>query len=186
MMKNISLILMGLLFFLSCKESRELTASQAENLVEEYLEHNPQYESTNFNTSKIRLDSKKDRDLIEIIQELERQELMEIVDENARKKWFSKDSVFVITPSLTQKALPYVVKQTNNRTEVKTVVYKIAPNRAINFERKTDKVATFNVPLIKIKTPFYSFGNDSQPNSDFITKNFKAKYFEEKGWMLVN
>lgn len=184
-MKNLSLLIISLLFITSCNTSGEITSAHAEGLVEEYLALNPHYETAYFDTNKMRLSSKKDAELIETIRDLEDQGLIEIVDENSRKKWFSKDSVFVITPNLTKEALPYVVKQAKNRTEVKTVEYELDDSRDILFTRKTDKSVSFNAILLKKKTPFYSFGKDKNPNSEFITKEFKAKYVEEKGWILV-
>lgn len=185
-MKNLIILSFAFILLFSCKNTGEITSSQAENMVEDYLETNPLYETGFFSTHQMKLKSNKDSEQIEQIQQLESEGLIEIVDEKSRKKWFSKDSVFVITPTLTQKALPYVVEQGKNRTEVKTVEYKLNDKQEVNFNRKDKKVATFNVILLKEKTPFYNFGKDQNPNSDFITKKFKAKYSEENGWGLVD
>lgn len=184
-MKKLIFLLCVFATIVSCKNSGEITSSQAESMVEDYLETNPLYETGFFNTNQMKLKSDKDAEMIDVIQSLENEGLIEIVNEKARKKWFSKDSVFVITPTLSQKALPYVVEQNKNKTEVKTVEYKLDKKQKINFNRKDKKVATFNVVLLKEKTPFYTFGKDQNPNSDFITKKFKAKYSEENGWELV-
>lgn len=183
-MKNILVLVLFTVFLFSCKESGEITAKQAENLVEEYIEMNPQYETGSFSTNQMRLRSDKDQDLINSLTALENEGLVEINEAKKRKKWFSKDSVMIITPSLTVKATPYVVKQGKNQTEVKTVNY-LPKHQTITFDRKSKTVTTFNTVLIKEKTPFYAFGKDQNPNSDFITKKFKAKYSEEYGWELV-
>ena len=184
-MKELIAIFAIFLLIFSCKESSELSAEQAENMVEDYMETNPIFETTNFDTSKMRLSSKKDAELLNALLNLESEGLVEIVDEKSRKKWFSKDSVFVITPTLTTDATPFVVKQSKNKTEVKTVNYILDKKQDVIFERKSKNVATFNAILLKEKTPFYAFGDDQNPNADFITKKFKAKYSEEFGWELV-
>lgn len=185
-MKNLILIIGLGLGLMSCKTSGDITAAEAKDMVISYLQTNPMYETTQFNTSKMRLRSDKDSAQIHQIQALENEGLVEVVDEKSRKKWFSSDSVFVLTPVLTKKALPYVIKQGNNKTEVVTIKYILDENQEVSFNQKTERRATFHVILLKDKTPFYAFGKDSNPNSDFITKEFKAKYDQEKGWSLVN
>ena len=46
-------------------------------------------------------------------------------------------------------------------------------------------MATCVVVLDKEKTPFYSFGKDPYPNSNFITQKFKLKYNERSGWKII-
>lgn len=178
------MIFCGFLLF-SCKTDTDLNSTKAERLVAEYLEVNPHFETTNFNTNRMRLSSKNDEDLIAQLQTLEADGWIEIVDEKSRKRWFSKDSVFIITPSLTTKSLPYIVQQNRNNTEVKTIVYELDKSRGIIFNRKSKKTATFNAVLMKNKTPFYDFGKDQNPNSDFITKSFRARFSEGEGWKLI-
>jgi len=52
-------------------------------------------------------------------------------------------------------------------------------------EKSTEKMATCVVVLDKEKTPFYSFGKDPYPNSNFITQKFKLKYNERSGWKII-
>ena len=184
-MRNLFLTLCCIMYMFSCKTESELSSSKAERMVEEYLLQNPHFETTNFNTNRMRLNSKNDEDLISQIQTLEEEGWIEIVDEKSRKRWFSKDSVFVITPSLTTKSLPYIVQQNRNNTQVKTIVYELDKSRGIIFNRKAKKTATFNAVLMKNKTPFYDFGKDQNPNSNFITKSFRARFTESEGWKLV-
>ena len=54
-----------------------------------------------------KLVTNKDKELIESIQQLSDEGLIAINNEKTRKKWFSKDSVYVISPTLTEEALPY-------------------------------------------------------------------------------
>ncbi|MDO5655998.1 MAG: hypothetical protein Q4G27_07665 [Flavobacteriaceae bacterium] len=184
-MKYFILILITGFSLISCKDSDQLSSRDASKLVEEYISKNPLYETGDFSTSQMRLRSEKDADLITEIRNLESENYIEIVDSKSRKKWFSKDSVMVITPVLTTKSTPFVVKQANKKTEVKTLDYRLEPKQNINFERKSKNSAVFNVVLLKEKTPFYSFGKDKHPNSEFITKKFKARYSKENGWELT-
>ena len=185
-MKKLIFLSFTVCTIISCQQSGEISATQAENLVENYLELNPLYETGDFNTTQMRLTTDKDNELITAIQQLENEGLVEINEARARKKWFSKDSVMIITPNLTVAATPYVVKQGKNKTEVKTVVYQLDEKQDVTFENKSKTVATFNAVLLKDKTPFYAFGRDKNPNSEFITRKFKAKYSEEYGWELVD
>ena len=101
-----------------------------------------------------------------------------------RKRWFSKDSVYIITPTLTQEALPYLVKQNKNNAEVKTIIYKLNEKK-ITMEKSTEKVMVCIAVLDKEKTPFYNFGKDPYPNASFITQKFKLKYNEKTGWKII-
>lgn len=183
-MRNLALFILSTLFLVACNTTGEINSSQAKSLVEDYVEMNPIFETGKFNTHKMRLVSNKDSVLITSLQQLETQGYIEIENVKARKKWFSKDSVFVITPTLTQKAFPFVVKQNANNTQVKTIAFKLDEKQEINFERKGKNVATFNAILLKEKTPFSVFGKEENPKATFITKKFKAKYSEENGWVL--
>ncbi|MXV38942.1 hypothetical protein GO491_09700 [Flavobacteriaceae bacterium Ap0902] len=181
------ILLLGIFSILnnSCKDSQDISSGQAMSMVTDYVAENPIFETGKFQINKFKLNSTKDQDLIVKLQELESEGYIEIIDEKKRRKWFSKDSVFIITPTLTDKSYPYIVKQNRNNVEVKTLIYEIDLKQEVNFEKKTSKQATFNVLLLKEKTPFYQFGKDSNPNSDFITRKFKARYTPERGWQLV-
>ena len=52
---------------------------------------------------------------------------------------------------------------------------------------ETGKFNTNKQKLVtnKDKTPFYSFGKDPYPNSNFITQKFKLKYNEKSGWKII-
>ena len=113
------------LFFFGCKSDKELTTSSLEMLISNYLKEKPLFEVGDFNVEKQRLDMKKDKELIKVIQKLTEEGFVQIDNEKMRKKWFSKDSVYVIEPVLTKQALPYVVSHHKKKTVVKTIIYTL-------------------------------------------------------------
>ena len=120
-----SLIVLALSFFTACNSSNQISKDEVSNLLADYLEENPLFETGKFNTNKQKLDSTKDKDLLITIQELADEGLIDINNEKSRKRWFSKDSVYIISPTLTKEALPYLVKQNKNSANVKTIIYKL-------------------------------------------------------------
>ena len=166
-----SLIVLALSFFTACNSSNQISKDEVSNLIADYLEENPLFETGKFNTNKQKLDSTKDKDLLITIQELADEGLIDINNEKSRKRWFSKDSVYIISPTLTKEALPYLVKQNKNK--------------GITIEKNSEKVVICNVVLDKEKTPFYNFGKDPYPNTTFITQKFKLKYNEKNGWKII-
>jgi hypothetical protein len=184
MKKNLIAIATIFITLVACNTSNKINTDEATTLITEYLEENPLYETGKFNTNKQKLVTNKDKEFIESIQRLSDEGLIAINNEKTRKKWFSKDSVYVISPTLTEEALPYLVKQNKNSAQVKTIIYKLN-NKKITLEKSTEKMATCVVVLDKEKTPFYSFGKDPYPNSNFITQKFKLKYNEKSGWKII-
>ncbi len=169
---------------LACTPNKELTVSEAEKLISSQLEEKPLFETGKFSTDKQRLESKKDEKLISAIQNLADDGLIEINDEKVRKKWFSKDSVYIIEPTLTKAALPYVVTHNKKSSVVKTILYKLNP-KSITIEKNNEKTAICTAVLDKEKTPFYHFGKDPNPKSAFISRKFKLKYDENTGWKIT-
>lgn len=173
------------LWLFSCTPKGELTTKDAQELIIHHLEQYPVFEKGKFDTSKQRIDSKKERELLAILEKLQEDGLIEINNEKTRKKWFSKDTIFVVTANLTKKALPYVVQQNKNHTLVKTILYNLNESREVVIEKKSEKSAVCTVFLDKERTPFYYFGDDSSPKSDFISRKFKLKFSEEEGWKIA-
>lgn len=184
MKKYFLLATFGLLTLASCNQSNKLDNSDVTDLITDYLEENPLYETGKFNTNKQKLSNSSDQELIGAIQRLTDEGFIEINDEKVRKKWFSKDSVHIITPALTKEALPYLVKQNKNNAEVKTIIYKFN-DKKVTLEKSTENVSVCTVILDKEKTPFYYFGKDPYPNASFITQKFKLKYNEKTGWKII-
>lgn len=172
------------LFFFGCKSDKELTTSSLEMLISNYLKEKPLFEVGDFNVEKQRLDMKKDKELIKVIQKLTEEGFVQIDNEKTRKKWFSKDSVYVIEPVLTKQALPYVVSHHKKKTVVKTIIYTLN-TQEFSIEKKNETTAVCTAILDKEKTPFYLFGKDPNPKSEFITRKFRLKYDENLGWKVI-
>lgn len=175
-----------LLAFYSCGGDADLSSSKAKSLLVNYLESNPLYETGQISTSKLRLRYDKDMDLVNQIKDLRKEGFVEIIKERYRERLFSSDTVWVLTPKLTEKSLPYIINQRKNKTEVITLNYKLAEEQDIIFTSKNSNSASANVKLMKERTPFHAFGDETNPNSDFVTKKFKFRHNEERGWYLVD
>ncbi|GIJ93428.1 hypothetical protein [Capnocytophaga stomatis] len=183
-MKTYLSIIILALFSISCKSDKELSSSDAKYLISAYLEEKPLYETGKFSTDKQRLEAKKDKELIKAIENLVDDGYVEINNEKIRKKWFSKDSVHIIEPTLTKLALPYIISHNKKTSVVKTIIYKLN-EKQINIEKNNEKTAVCTVILDKEKTPFYHFGKDPNPKLMFISRKFKLKYDENSGWKIV-
>ena len=184
MKKYLLLSVVSLLGLIACNNSKQISTDEASELITAYLEEKPLYETGKFNIHKQRLTASKDKTLIESIQRLSDDGLITIDNEKARKKWFSKDSVFIITPTLTKEAVPYIVKQYKNSATVKTIIYRLN-EKQITIDKSDEKSAACTVILDKEKTPFYNFGKDPNPNATFITQKFKLKRNEKTGWKII-
>lgn len=175
----------ALLFAFGCNRGSGVSSDEAKDAVEVYLEDFPLFETGYVSLSKLKLSEQRDSVLINDIESLRKEGFINLVTDNKKKKWLSKDSVWIVSPVLTQKAVPYVVEQMPSKAEVKTVEYVIDDDAEVVFDRKAEKSATCTVVLHKVKTPFYAFGKDAMPNSSFITKKYKLRYHEESGWRVV-
>lgn len=183
-MKTYLSVIIIALFSVSCKSDKELNSNDAKQLILGYLEEKPLYETGKFSTDKQRLEAKKDKELIKTIENLVDNGYVEINNEKIRKKWFSKDSVHIIEPTLTKLALPYIVSHHKKNSVVKTIIYKLN-EKQINIEKNNEKTVICTVILDKEKTPFYHFGKDPSPKTTFISRKFKLKYDENSGWKVI-
>ncbi|GIM52343.1 hypothetical protein CAPN004_13730 [Capnocytophaga cynodegmi] len=183
-MKTYFSIILVIFFFASCKSDKELSPNDAKLLISAYLEEKPLYETGKFSTDKQRLEAKKDKELIKAIENLVDDGYVEISNEKVRKKWFSKDSVHIVEPTLTKASLPYIVSHNKKTSIVKTIIYKLNEEQ-INIEKNNEKTAICTAILDKEKTPFYHFGKDPNPKLMFISRKFKLKYDENSGWKIV-
>lgn len=170
----------------SCGSDVNLSSHKAKSLLIDYLDSNPLYETGQISTSKLRLRYDKDMDLVNQIKDLQKEGFIKIIKERYRERLFTSDTVWVLTPELTEKSLPYIINQRKNKTEVITLNYKLAEEQDIIFTSKNSNYASANVKLMKVRTPFHAFGDEINPNSDFATKKFKFRHNEERGWFLVD
>lgn len=185
-MKKILLISFSSFFiFFSCNK-KDISASNTQEIIEEYLENNPPYETSWIQTENLKLSTKKEQSQVQIIKDLAREGYINIEEENVKKRFLSKDSIWQFSLSLTEKSLPYVINQKSKKAEVKTIDYELNKDKEIIFIKKNEKTVICTAVLQKNKTPFYAFGKDNTPKSTFITKKFKLKYNQENGWQVID
>ncbi|MHC5354077.1 hypothetical protein ACYSNX_07845 [Myroides sp. LJL115] len=185
-MKKLSLLLYILLsvLFLNCS-SKTLNKDAAYQAIETYLEEKPLYESTGFVVGKTRLKVSKDKELITTYEDLEKQGYISFSNQDSRKKWLGKDTIWTATIALTPKANPYIVKLRNNRILVKTLVYKLTPDSNLQIIDKNKRSAQVSTLLFKEQTPFSVFKVDKTPHNTYISKNFKLKFTKDQTWEVV-
>ncbi len=177
-------VLIGVVGLNACKRSDAVSGGEAKSLVADYLEHYPVYKVGKVNLNRIKLSSKDDKELMQTLNSLIDEGYVTINDEKRRKKWFSKDSVWIVEPALTEKALPYVVEQNKNNVKVKTMEFVLAKDQGVLVKPTGKNSAVATVKLKKKKTPFYYFGHDNMPTVEYATQEFKLKYSEEDGWQV--
>ncbi|PZP49636.1 MAG: hypothetical protein DI598_07335 [Pseudopedobacter saltans] len=102
----------------------------------------------------------------------------------SKKKFLSKDSSFIYSVKLTQKASPYVIKQDANSATVKAVTYELTDDKLVDFTKVNAATAKVTVSLKKVNTPFASFQKNPEENSEFLTKTYRLKYDKEEGWKV--
>lgn len=180
-MRRFFYIIAGLLCLTAC-QSESLTIKQAQNLVENHLEIHPEYESTTFKIGEIKLSYRKDADKITLIQQLTKDGYFSIEESKNKKKFLSKDSLWISTIGLEQPAAKYVVSQQKHKVELQTYHYVLQDESEVSLKIDKNTKATLSVQLAKQPTPFAKLGNDNHPNTTFITKSFDLKYVQEKGW----
>ncbi|MGP2570263.1 hypothetical protein ACT4R9_06645 [Ornithobacterium rhinotracheale] len=185
MKKSLIISFLSLFIFFSCNK-KDISAANTQSIVEEYLENNPPYETGWIQTENLKLSTKKDQSQVQIIKDLAKEGYINIEEENVKKRFLSKDSIWQFSLSLTEKSLPYVINQKPNKTEVKTIEYQLNKDKEIVFIKKNEKSIVCTAVLQKVKTPFYTFGKDKTSKSNFITRKFKLKYNAENGWQVVD
>jgi hypothetical protein len=105
--------------------------------------------------------------------------------QEGKKKFLSKDSSYVYIIKLTDKASDLVLKQDEDKATVKVVLYELASEKPVNFNRVNDNNAKVTVSLKKVNTVFAPFQKNQNDNSDFITKTYRLKQDKEEGWKVV-
>lgn len=186
-MKNTYLILLSfvVLAFNSCKNVAEINADEAGEVITDYLKANPEYKTDRFNFGEQKFNS--DKDMVELgkYKTLANEGYISLALQEAKKKFLSKDSSFVYMVKLTDKASDLVLKQDEDRATVKVVVYELASEKPVNFNRVNDNSAKVTVSLKKVNTPFAPFQKGADDNSNFITKTYRLKLDKEEGWKVA-
>lgn len=180
--KTISILFIAAIFiFTSCKNETAINESDASDVISAHLESNPEYKTTTFKFGELKFHSRKDREDLKKYEELAGKGLIQMKLDEEKKVFLSKDSIFVYQVTLSDKAAPLVLEQSNNRATVKAVNYILDDDKPVNFVQSNDKTAKATVSLKIEPTDFYPFLN-KESNSDFITKTYKLKLKKDSGW----
>lgn len=166
----------------SCKNETSINEDDASEVIEEHLNIEPEYQTVIFHFGEMKFRGRKDQERLNKYKELEGQGLVEMVLDEKKKVFLSKDSTFVYQIRLTEKAGPLVLDQGKDRATVKAINYILDDAKPVNFIKSNNKTAKATVSLKKVETAFYPFMNGRDSNSDFITKTYKLKLKKDKGW----
>lgn len=183
--KLASLCLLLLLFTCGCGNNAALDQSVASDLVNDYLKLNPKYESENIALGEIKFKSNSDKIRLEKFKELRDKDYLEMKLLDQKKKFLSKDSVYVYLITLTDKSKPYILKQERNHATVKVMDYDLDESKPARLDKSGNKKATITVMLKKVKNAFTVFYDDKNTGSHFITKTYKLKYLKDQGWIVT-
>jgi hypothetical protein len=168
-------------FTVGCSNETSINEDDASQVIEEYLELKPEYETTSFRFGELKFRGNKDREELNKYKELQSQGFIEMNLDEQKKGFLSKDTTFIYQIRLTQKAAPLVLDQGKDKATVKALTYLMDENKPVNFVKSNNKAAKATVSLKKVKTEFYPFlTNDS--NSDFVTKTYKLRLKKDQGW----
>lgn len=175
------LFLLSFVFFISC-QSEGLSVKQAENLVADYIENYPVYESETVRLGEVKYSYRKDLDKIKLIEQLAEDGYLSVEDTKSKKKFLSKDSLWTATIGLERPASKFVIMQKRNKVELQTYRYVLQEDSEMSLKMSRKDKATLTVKLTKQPTPFAGLGEDKNPNTTFITRGFDLKYYQDKGW----
>lgn len=186
-MKKLSLLAFSALFLLiaGCKGGGNLDESTATDVISAHLKANPQYETVRIDVGEVKFKSKNDKADLAKYKGLEEKGLVEMSLEHQKKKFLSKDSVFVYHISLTDKSKPYILKQDDAKATVKALDYVLEDEKPINLIKGDSKVTKVVVSLKKQKNDFAVFLKDKSTTGSFITKTYKLKFKKDSGWLLT-
>jgi hypothetical protein len=182
-MKRITrvLLLAFIAFATACKNETSINEDDASEVIEEHLVIEPEYETTTFRFGELKFRGGKDQQELEKYKELESKGLIEMVLDEKKKVFLSKDTSFVYQVRLTEKAAPLVIDQGKDKATVKALNYSLDDTKPVNFVKSNNKTAKATVSLKKSETEFYPFLNKDS-NSDFISKTYKLRLKKDKGW----
>jgi len=183
MKKTILVILIASTLF-ACKNTSTINTDEAGKVIITYLKGNPEYKTTRFDFGELKFNTEKEYAELENYRQLANDEYITLTRLSAKKKFLSKDSSYVYSAKLTQKASEYVLKQDADKATVKAVTYELTDEKPVDFSKVNDATAKVTVSLKKVNTPFAAFQKKPEENSEFLTKTYRLKYDKEEGWKV--
>jgi hypothetical protein len=187
MKKSVLFSLAALFLFClgSCKNAAVLDESTAAEVVSAYLKSNPEYESVNVDLGEVKFRSKSDLAELAKYKILAQKGLIELNLDHQKKKFLSRDSVYIYQISLTDKAKTFVLKQDEHKATVKAMDYALDEEKPVNLIKANGRIAKVTVTLKKQLNDFSVFLKNTASKSNFITKTYKLKFKKEEGWTMV-
>ncbi|RZK43599.1 MAG: hypothetical protein EOO90_03305 [Pedobacter sp.] len=171
--------------FTSCRDVSKINEAEAGDVITDYLKGNQEYKTARFNFGEMKFNSKSEMLDLEKYKRLEDEGYITMDLQEGKKKFLSKDSSFVYQIRLTEKASDLVMKQDEDKATVKVVIYELASEKPVNFNKVNDNNARVTVSLKKTNTVFAPFQRNAKDNSEFITRTYKLKLHKEEGWRVV-
>ena len=183
MKKTILIALLTTTLF-ACKNTSTINTDEAGKVIITYLKGNPEYKTTRFNFGELKFNNEKEYAELENYRQLAKDGYITLTLLSSKKKFLSKDSSYVYSAKLTQKASDFVLKQDADKATVKAVTYELTEEKPVDFSKVNDASAKVTVSLKKVNTPFAAFQNKPEDNSEFLTKTYRLKYDKEEGWKV--
>lgn len=168
----------------ACKNQASINNQEAGKVVITYLKENPEYKTTKFDFGALKFNSMKEYAALEHYRQLANDDFITLDLVKSKKKFLSKDSSFIYSVKLTQKASPYVLKQDVNSAIVKAIIYELPDDKPVNFTKVNAATAKVTLSLKKVNTPFSVFQKNPEENSEFLTKTYRLKYDKKDGWKV--
>ncbi len=185
-MKKTILIALITSTLFACKNTSTINTDEAGRVITTYLKGNPEYKTTKFEFGELKFNSEKEYAELANYRQLANEGYITFTLLSAKKKFLSKDSSYVYSAKLTQKASEYVLQQNNDKATVKAVIYELTEEKPVDFSKVNDATAKVTVSLKKTNTPFAAFQKNPEENSEFLTKTYRLKYDKEEGWKVRN
>lgn len=185
MNKLAPLCLLLLLFTCGCGNNAALDQAAASDLINDYLSAKPVFETEKIALGEIKFKSNSDKRELEKLKDLRNKNFIALELLEQKKKFLSKDSVYVYLVTLTDKSKPYILNQERNQAIVKVMEYDLDESKPARLDKSGNKNATITVMLKKVKNAFTVFYKDKNTGSNFITKTYKLKYQKDQGWIVT-
>lgn len=185
-MKNyISLFLFLLIFIAGCGNNANLDQSTASDLITGYLKSNPVYETEKITLGEIKIKNQNDKAELAKFKELDDKGYIKVALLDQKKKFLSKNSIYIYLITLTDKSKPFILKQEQNKATVKVMEYTLDEDQPATLDKSGNKSAKVTVMLKKLENAFSIFYRDKNTGSSFITKTYKLKYEKGTGWAVA-
>ncbi|PTS98082.1 hypothetical protein DBR11_15730 [Pedobacter sp. HMWF019] len=176
----------ALLFLISgCKKGGSIEESTAAEVISNYLQTNPEYESIKLDIGEVKFRGRKDAVALGQYKELKEKGLIVMNLDQQKKRFLSKDSVYVYTVLLTDKSKPYVLKQDASKATIRALDYVLDEEKPVKLIKGDARIARVTVSLKKKANDFTVFLRAKGSPASFLTKTYKLKFRKEEGWILV-